>query len=128
MTRSASRHAPAPNIPAPIFRNPRPGSDLRSWVIHWNEVAINASGFDHTPVAPGENRVFGEQVGPGRSARAMAIVHIAVFDSIIAVNGGFKSYTGLARVDSSDFHEGGCGVCGARHSRRTVSVAARIVR
>jgi hypothetical protein len=88
----------APNISAPIFRNPRPGSDLRSWVIHWNEVAINASGYDHTPVAAGENRVFGEQVGPGRAARAMAIVHVAVFDSIIAVNGGFKSYTGLARV------------------------------
>src|SRR5215217_5923267 len=29
--------------PAPIFRHPPPGTDLRSWVIHWNEVAINAS-------------------------------------------------------------------------------------
>ena len=66
--------APTANAPQPTFRNPRPGSDLRSWVIHWNEVAINASGLDHTPVAAGENRVFGEQVGPGRSARAMAIV------------------------------------------------------
>ena len=46
---------------------------------HWNEVAIDASGLDHTPVAPGENRVFGEQLGPGRSSRAMAIVHIAIF-------------------------------------------------
>jgi hypothetical protein len=91
---------PAADAPAPIFRNPPPGSDLRSWVIHWNEVAINASGVDHTPVAAGENRVFGEQIGPGRSARAMAIVQIAVFDSMIAVNGGFKSYTGIARVRS----------------------------
>jgi hypothetical protein len=89
---------PAPSTPAPIFRNPRPGSDLRSWIIHWNEVAINASGYDHTPVAPGENRVFGEQVGPGRSARAIAIIQIAVFDSIIAVKGGYKSYTGIARA------------------------------
>src|SRR5262245_44851008 len=31
---------------------------------HWNQVAIDASGLDHTPVQPGENRVFGEQVGP----------------------------------------------------------------
>ena len=81
-------HEAAANVPAPVFRNPRPGSDLRSWIIHWNEVAINASGVDHTPVAPGETRVFGEQIGPGRSARAMAIVQIAVFDAIIAVNGG----------------------------------------
>jgi hypothetical protein len=91
-------HEATTNVSAPIFRNPRPGSDLRSWVIHWNEVAINASGVDHTPVAPGENRVFGEQIGPGRSARAIAIVQIAVFDAIIAVNGGYRSYTGISRV------------------------------
>ncbi len=69
-----------------------------SWVQHWNHVAIDASGLDHTPVAPGENRVFGEQVGPGRSSRAMAIVHIAIFDAIVAVRGGYESYTGLPRV------------------------------
>ncbi|MGH8241432.1 MAG: hypothetical protein ACREXP_31055, partial [Steroidobacteraceae bacterium] len=91
-------HTPAADVAAPGFRNPLPGSDLRSWVIHWNEVAINASGLDHTAVAPGENRVFGEQLGPGRSARAMAIVHIAVFDAIVAANGGYRSYTGLPRV------------------------------
>jgi hypothetical protein len=50
------------------------GVDL---VRRWNSIAINASGLDHTPVAPGENRVFGEQHGPGRSSRAMVIVHIA---------------------------------------------------
>jgi hypothetical protein len=91
-------HEAVANAPAPIFRNPPPGSDLRSWVIHWNEVAINASGVDHTPVAAGENRVFGEQIGPGRSARAIAIVQIAVFDALVAANGGYTSYTGLPRV------------------------------
>lgn len=91
-------HEAAANVPAPIFRNPRPGNDLRSWVIHWNEVAINASGVDHTPVPAGDPRVFGEQIGPGRSARAMAIVHIAMVDALIAVNGGYRSYTGLPRV------------------------------
>src|SRR5438105_8293108 len=60
----------------------------------WNTIAINASGLDHTPVAPGENRVFGEQLGPGRSSRAMAIVHIAMFDAVEAVVGGYPSYTG----------------------------------
>src|SRR6202040_1783137 len=47
----------------------------------WNEIALNATGLDHTPVAPRENRVFGEQFGPGRSSRAIAIVHIAMFDA-----------------------------------------------
>src|SRR5947207_505006 len=65
---------------------------------HWNEIAINASGLDHTPVAPGETRVFGEQLGPGRASRAMAIVHIAIFDSVNAVLGGYQSYSGIQPV------------------------------
>jgi len=64
-------------------------------VRHWNEIAIDASGLDHTPVEPGEQRVFGENLGPGRSSRAMAIVHIAIFDAVNAIAGGFRSYTGL---------------------------------
>jgi membrane-associated phospholipid phosphatase len=62
---------------------------------HWNRMAVDASGLDHTPPAPGETREFAQQLGPGRSSRAMAIVHIAMFDSILAVEGGYKSYTGL---------------------------------
>jgi hypothetical protein len=67
-------------------------------VLRWNDVAIDTSGIDHTPVAAGETRVFGEQLGPGRSARAMAIVHIAIFDAVNAIAGGHESYTGLRRV------------------------------
>src|SRR5712692_1397339 len=75
---------------------PRPGGDPMARVRHWNEIAINSSGLDHTPLAPGENRVFGEQFGPGRASRAMAIVHIAIFDAVNAIAGGYQSYTGLA--------------------------------
>src|SRR5687767_7704329 len=51
------------------------GADPMSRLRHWNAVAIDASGLDHTPVAAAETRIFGEQLGPGRSSRAMAIVH-----------------------------------------------------
>ena len=64
-------------------------------LVHWNEVAMNTTGLDHTPVAPGENRVFGEQFGPTRSSRAMAIVHIAMFDAVNAIDRHYTSYTGL---------------------------------
>jgi hypothetical protein len=64
-------------------------------VRHWNEVAIDASGLDHAPVALGEVRTFGEQLGPARSSRAMAIVHIAVFDAVNAITGHYRSFTGL---------------------------------
>jgi PAP2 superfamily protein len=80
---------PAPNVPP--LAGPRQGLDS---LHRWNVIAINASGLDHTPVAPGENRVFGEQFGPGRASRAMAIVHIAMFDALDAVVGGYTSYTG----------------------------------
>src|SRR5438874_8825221 len=84
---------PASNI-SPLV-GPRHGLDS---LHRWNVIAINASGLDHTPVAPGENRVFGEQLGPGRASRAMAIVHIAMFDALEAVVGGYTSYTGTHAV------------------------------
>jgi hypothetical protein len=89
---SARSQAPQPPKPAP----PGSGSDTLLRLRFWNRVAVDASGLDHTPVAPGENRVFGEQLGPGRSSRAMAIVHIAMFDAIDAVVGGYRSYTSVA--------------------------------
>ncbi len=94
----------------PLFNPERRSSDgaprhsRRHWtgaasaVRRWNEVAIDSSGIDHTPVAAGESRVFGEQLGPGRSARAMAIVHIAIFDAVNAISGGHESYTALPRA------------------------------
>src|SRR5436190_24225915 len=86
------------NVPPPVA--PTQGLDT---LHRWNLIAINASGLDHTPVAPGENRVFGEQFGPGRASRAMAIVHIAIFDAVSAIAGGYRSYTGLppARAGTS---------------------------
>ena len=62
----------------------------------WNFIAGVANAIDHTPVQPGETRVFGEQFGPARSARALAIVHIALFEAVNAVAGGYRSYLGLA--------------------------------
>jgi hypothetical protein len=77
------------------YSRPAP-SDPRSRLVHWNRIAIDASGVDHTPVAPGEARVFGEQLGPGRASKAIAIVQIAVFDAVNAIYGKWQSYTRLA--------------------------------
>jgi hypothetical protein len=82
----------APHLDASPRHGPRQGLDS---VRRWNQIAIDASGLDHTPPAPGENRAFREQLGPGRASRAMAIVHIAMFDTINAVLGEYESYTGV---------------------------------
>ena len=67
-------------------------------VSHWNGIAIDASGLDHTPVAAGEDRVFGEQLGPTRASRAMAIVHIAIFEAVNAIARRYQSYAGVGAV------------------------------
>jgi len=90
---------------APPELKPRPSSgvDQAASLRHWNRIAIDASGLDHTPVTAVETRVFGEQLGPGRSSKAMAIVHLAVFEVVNAIEGDYKSYAGLApaKVDTS---------------------------
>ncbi len=75
---------------------PRPERSRREDAVRrWNEILLAANALDHTPVGPGENRLFGEQLGPHRTSRAFAIVHIAIFDTVNAIAGGHKSYTGL---------------------------------
>ncbi len=83
----------------PVPRPPRTPAGATSWLHHWNTVAIDASGVDHTPLAPGDTaRVFGEQLGPTRASRAMAIVHVAVFEAMNALDGSYRSYVGLPRA------------------------------
>src|SRR5256885_7566212 len=71
---------------------PRAGLDV---VRRWNQIAIDASGLDHSPTGVGGPHTFGEQLGPARASRAMAIVHIAMFDAVNAIAGGYQSYTGI---------------------------------
>jgi hypothetical protein len=53
-------------------------------VRRWNRIAVDASGYDHATAR--------QQLGPGRSSRAIAIVHIAMLDAITAVVGRFEGY------------------------------------
>jgi hypothetical protein len=69
-----------------------PSAGSVSWLLRWNQIAIDASGADHAGAK--------EQLGPGRSSRAIAIVHIAIFDALNAAVGGYQSYTRLGRVTS----------------------------
>jgi hypothetical protein len=52
---------------------------------------LDANAADHA-------RAFPEQIGPLRTARAFAIVHIAIFDAVNAIAGGYRGYTGLEHV------------------------------
>jgi hypothetical protein len=64
----------------------------------WNEISLDTTAIDHTPIQPGESRAFGEQYGPPRASRAMAIIHIAMFEAVNAVIQDYVSYTNLPAV------------------------------
>jgi hypothetical protein len=82
----------APAGPNPIAR-----------LAYWNEVALRANALDHTPPFPSEARVAGDQLGPTRSSRALAIVHIAIYDALNAIYQRYPGYSGALRAfaDSS---------------------------
>jgi hypothetical protein len=93
-------HPDSRSVPPDVRHRPHPGPDRTRAisVIYWNQIATDASVLDHTqPVAP-ETRVFGEQLGPVRTSRALAIVHIAIFDAVNAIAGSYESYTRLNRA------------------------------
>jgi PAP2 superfamily len=78
----------------PLFNSTPPAAKSKSGsnkgldTLHrWNQIAIDASGFDHANAR--------EQLGPGRASRALAIVHIAMFDAVNAAMGGYESHTGV---------------------------------
>ena len=76
-------------VPYSFAQPPRIPVDALDRYFMWNEIALDTTAIDHTPVDPasGEDpRRFGEQLGPHRSSYAMAIVHIAMFDAINAIS------------------------------------------
>jgi len=86
--------------PAPSTLSTEPiGDNPRARLLRWNEIAMEATALDHTPPPAGDPRVFREQFGPGREAKALAIVHIAMFDAVNAATGHhFRSYSGVPAV------------------------------
>lgn len=64
-------------------------------VREWNTIAVDASGLDHTPSNQGPAHTFGHQLGPCRAARAMAIVHVAMFEAVNTITGQHTSLLGL---------------------------------
>jgi hypothetical protein len=68
-------------------------SQLTTVTRNWNQLAIDASGIDHGGAK--------EQLGPGRSSRALAIVHIALFEAWNAIDGRYVSYLNLPAAPSN---------------------------
>ncbi|MDB6033256.1 MAG: Chloride peroxidase [Verrucomicrobiales bacterium] len=77
------RYSPSPHATKPQEKGRQRVDAIR----RWNQVSIDATGADHAGAR--------EQLGPGRASRAMAMAHIAIFDAVNAVVGGYESYSGV---------------------------------
>ena len=56
-------------------------------ILFWNNIALNAVANDHTGAAQSVN-----QRGPTRTSRALAIVHVAMFDAFNVISRKFTPY------------------------------------
>ena len=65
-------------------------------LLFWNEVTLNATALDHTSESgSAPPATFAEQLGPTRSSRANAIVHLAMFEAVNTIHRRFASYNDL---------------------------------
>ncbi len=65
-------------------------------LLGWNAIALDAVALDSTPVGTGAPHRYGEQAGPARTARGLAIVHIAIYDAVQSIAGTYVPYTDMA--------------------------------
>ena len=74
-------------------------SSASTELLSWNQIALDAVWRDATPPKPGEHRVTNEQGGPTRGSRALAIIHIAIYDAVQSISGTYTTYSNMP-VDS----------------------------
>jgi hypothetical protein len=64
-------------------------------VLHWNAILLQANANDYDPTqvpAP-------DQKGPGKTARAFAIVHAAIYDAVNSIDGSCTPYLAAIRAE-----------------------------
>jgi hypothetical protein len=87
-----------PRYTAPAGPNPT------KRLAYWNEIALRAIAVDHTPPFTGGAAVAAEQLGPTRTSRVLAIVHIAIYDALNAICKRYPGYSGaLPAFENSSF-------------------------
>jgi hypothetical protein len=71
---------------------------LRKMIKMCANMILNASGLSQTQPSANDQYKYGEQVGPTRAGRAMAISWIAMFEAVNSIIGGYQSYMDLTRA------------------------------
>lgn len=72
--------------------------DTDDAVHSWHEQTLAANALSCAPSTMGPLHASGEQAGPHRTSRAFAMTYAAIFESLLAVEGGYQSYVGISPV------------------------------
>jgi hypothetical protein len=66
-------------------------------LMQWNAVALDLTAQDHATLqtTSGPDPLFAEQYGPHRCSRALAIIHLAIFEAVNAIYRRADSYKGI---------------------------------
>jgi hypothetical protein len=92
-------------------------------LMFWTDIALKATSIDHTTNDPANPPpTFAEQFGPARSSRAMAIVHLSIFEAVNTITRKFKSYK-----NAQDTIVAGAGIPISQISSGTASVNRAIL-
>jgi len=93
---------PAGNVAVPcsLKKPPRTPVSALDRFLMWNEITLDTTAIDHTP-NPSDPSCFGEQIGPARASYALAIIHIAMFDTENAITKRYVSYSGVPPVSGN---------------------------
>lgn len=87
----------------PLRYNAPAGADAAARFAYWSNLLWSINAVDHTPPLPGAADIDAEQLGPTRSSRAFAIVHLSIFEAVNAICRRYPGYSGTlpAFADSS---------------------------
>ena len=61
-------------------------------ILFWNQVALDAAKTDFSLPDPRPADLVPQQPGPTYASRALAIVHLAMYDAFVGVRGGGATY------------------------------------
>jgi hypothetical protein len=69
-------------------------SSASSELLAWSQIALDAVYMDATP-STANGTPANEEAGPPRASRALAIVHIAIYDAVQSIAGVYNPYTDM---------------------------------
>lgn len=106
----------------PSFRAMRAGLTPQLGMLKtWHDLSLVASSMDHT--TDGSSLLaYSEQLGPARASRALAIIHIAIFEAINTIFQRFSSYMNMQQQILA-----AVGIPSDRLSPTTASVSRAII-